>query len=139
MMVRDITGPCATLDWALERYFCHTMVPAPAKRTSAAVAIANHFQVNPFGAATAGLPTPVRATTCAFERGLPCQTSSSSIRACAELKRSLGFRSRHLLTISLSVGGIEESTSTSGTARSCVRLTKLAIALSARNGTYPAN
>src|ERR1035438_4412623 len=59
------------------------------------------------------------------------QLGSSSINCWSEAKRALGSRSRHLLTTLLNTGGIDESTSTSGTAGSCVRFTRLAIALSA--------
>src|SRR5271157_6116541 len=65
---------------------------------------------------------------------LPSKMSRSSISSWTLLYRAFGSRSRHLAAIRLNAGGTVGSTSERGTARSCVRFTRLAIALSARNG-----
>src|SRR5664279_1197368 len=130
-MATDVTGPCtASLDsdpwWVAERI----PRPVPTASTRAAVPIATHFQGNCLDGMV--LEGTYDAKADWPEGGfLPCQISSSSINCWSEAKRALGSRSRHLLTTLLNTGGIDESTSASGTAGSCVRFTRLAIALSA--------
>ena len=65
---------------------------------------------------------------------LPCQISSSSISSCTELKRSSGSRSRHLRDDVAQRRRNRGIHLASGMARSCVRFTRLAMALSAWKG-----